>query len=352
MRHMAASETCAGGVAVLPDPSMLLPWMREHVRGFRGPLEVQILTGGQSNPTFKLIAGSGDYVLRRKPLGTLLPSAHAVEREYRVMHALSGSAVPVPAVHGLCADPTLVGSPFYVMDFVHGRIFRNQLMPGMPRAERAAAFDAMNTIIAALHKINPVSRGLEDFGRPAQYLERQIARWTKQYRASVSQSITEMDQLTEWLTLNLPEERAPRIVHGDFKVDNLIFHPTEPRVVAVLDWELSTLGDPLADFAFHAMAWRLEPDLFRGWGGVDLEALGIPTEAEYRSAYARRTGLEDVDHWRFYLVFSMFRLAAILLGVARRAADGTASDRDAAVVGRQGLPVAQAAWKLANSAGC
>ena len=349
LRSAGASKHSVGAAAVPPEPSALLPWMHEHIPGFRGPLAVQSLTGGQSNPTFKLTAVSGSYVLRRKPFGNLLPSAHAVEREYRVIRALQGSAVPVPAVHGLCEDSTVVGSPFYVMDFVPGRIFWNQLLPGVPRLERAQLFDAMNGTIAALHAIDPAACGLEDFGRPTGYLERQIARWTKQYHASVLEPVEEMDRLAEWLGRNLPQEVGGRIVHGDFKIDNLIFHSTEPRVVAVLDWELSTIGDALADFAFHAMAWRLAPDLFRGWAGLDLRALGIPSESEYVREYARRLGRPDVPHWRFYLVFSMFRLAAILLGIAKRADNGTAADRDAAAVGSKGRPVAQAAWRLAKS---
>jgi aminoglycoside phosphotransferase (APT) family kinase protein len=332
-----------------PDPAVLIPWMREHVAGFAGPLRVTPLSGGQSNPTFRLSAPSGHYVLRRKPLGTLLPSAHAVEREYRVLHALRGTAVPVPTVHGLCEDASLIGSAFYVMDYVSGRIYLSPLDRDLTSTERPALFDAMNETLAALHAIEPASIGLEDFGKPGNYLQRQIGRWTKQYRASVTEPIPAMDQLIDWLPKYMPEERAARIVHGDFKIDNLIFHPTESRVLAVLDWELATLGDPLADFAYYGMAWHLEPDLFRGWAGENLAALGIPSEKQHVQTYAKRVGLAEIPHWRFYLVFSMFRLAAILQGIAKRANDGTAADRGASAVGRQARPVAQRAWQLASS---
>lgn len=337
--------------AGLPDCERLAPWMSQHVPGFGGNLRAQALSGGQSNPTFKLTAGSAAYVLRRKPLGPLLPSAHAVEREFRILKALQNSAVPVPRVHALCEEPAILGSPFYVMDFVPGRIFLNVCaMPGVSPAERHALFDSMNAAIAALHAVRPDELGLQDFGRPQNYLQRQVARWTKQYRASITEPIAEMEPIAEWLTQHMPAERGGRLVHGDFKLDNMIFHPTEPRIVAVLDWELATVGDPLADFAYHLMPWHLEPDLFRGWAGLDLDALGIPQEADYVSLYAGRSGLADIPDWRFYLVFSMFRLAAILQGIAKRAADGTAADHEASKVGRQALPVAVRAWELARCA--
>jgi aminoglycoside phosphotransferase (APT) family kinase protein len=332
-----------------PDPAALRPWFEQHVAGFSGPLTVKRLQGGQSNPTFLLATPGAAYVLRRKPFGDLLPSAHAVEREYRVMRALRGTRVPVPRVHGLCEDPALVGTAFFVMDYVAGRIFEDSRMPGLARPERSALFDAMNAVIAELHVIDPVSVDLEDFGRAGNYIERQVARWTKQYRASVTQPIEEMDRIIEWLPQHLPPECGGRIVHGDYKVDNIIFHPTEARVVALLDWELATVGDPLADFAFHLMAWHLEPTLFRGWAGEDLAALGIPSERSYADAYARRTGLAVATDWRFYLVFSMFRLAAILQGITKRAESGNAADAHAADVGRQARPVAQKAWGIAGS---
>jgi aminoglycoside phosphotransferase (APT) family kinase protein len=335
--------------AETPDPAALYPWFEEHVVGFRGPLTVERLKGGQSNPTFRLATPGAVYVLRRKPFGELLPSAHAVEREYRVMKALRGSAVPVPRVHGLCEDPSIAGTTFFVMDYVAGRIFEDSRMPAVARAERSALFDAINTVIAALHTIDPASVDLTDFGRPGNYIERQVARWTKQYRASMTQPIEEMERIIEWLPRHLPPEHGGRIVHGDYKVDNIIFHSTEARVVALLDWELATIGDPLADFAFHLMAWHLEPSLFRGWAGEDLAALGIPGERSYAEAYARRTGITVATDWRFYLVFSMFRLAAILQGITKRAESGNAADAHAADVGRQARPVAQKAWGIANA---
>ena len=332
-----------------PDPTSLQPWFEANVPGFQGPIEVSPLRGGQSNPTFRIATSGADYVLRRKPFGVLLPSAHAIEREHRVFEALRGTTVPVPVVHGLCTDPAIVGTPFYVMDFVVGRIFEDSRMPGLAPTERAAHFDAMNSVIAALHSIDPVAVGLEDFGRAGNYIERQVARWTRQYRASLTDPIDEMERIIEWLARNAPPESGARIVHGDYKVDNIVFHSSEPRIVAVLDWELATIGDPLADFAYHLMAWHLEPTLFRGWAGEPIDALGIPREQDYAAAYARRTGAAVATDWRFYIVFSMFRLAAILQGIAKRAESGNAADRDAADVGRQARPVAEKAWRLATS---
>jgi aminoglycoside phosphotransferase (APT) family kinase protein len=331
----------------IPDAATLTGWLEGRVQGFAGPLTVSPLRGGQSNPTFLLATPAAQYVLRRKPFGELLPSAHAVEREFRVMNALRGSAVPVPPVHVLCEDPALIGAPFYVMDFVRGRIFEDSRMPGLAASERAGLFDAMNTVIAALHVIDPASVGLADFGRAGRYIERQVARWTKQYRASITEPIDAMERIIEWLPQHLPPDSGGRIVHGDYKVDNIIFHPTEQRILALLDWELATIGDPLADFAFHLMAWHLEQSLFRGWAGEDLAALGIPSERSYAAAYAARTGLVVATDWRFYLVFSMFRLAAILQGISKRAVTGNAADAHAAEVGRQARPVAEHAWRIA-----
>lgn len=338
-----------GGAPVPIDAQRLEAWMASYVNGFRAPLQLTQLAGGQSNPTFRISAASGDYVLRAKPFGPILPSAHAVEREYRVLSALKRTAVPVPAVHALCEDITVIGSVFYIMDHVKGRIFYDQLMPGVSRSERAALYDAMNATICVLHAVEPERVGLHDFGRSGNYLERQLARWTKQFRASQTDPIDEMDAIIEWLGRRMPEGRPARIVHGDFKLDNLVFDAKEPRVVAVLDWELSTTGDPWSDFAYHCMPWHLEPDLFRGWAGVDLNALGIPEEADYVRSYAQRLHSSETPDWRFYLVFSMFRLAAMLQGIARRALDGTAADPHAALVGRQARPVAARAWRIATA---
>ena len=324
-------------------------WMRDHIGGFRGPLAAEQFEGGQSNPTYKLLAGSGCYVLRRKPAGQLLPSAHAVDREYRVMRALSGTAVPVPEVHALCEDDSVIGTAFYVMEFLDGRIFWDPRLPGCSTAERRAMFQSMNTVIATLHSVGYVKLGLAEFGRPGNYMARQVARWSRQYQASETAKQPAMDRLIEWLPRRLPPEGEARIVHGDYRLDNLIFHATEPRVIGVLDWELSTIGDPLADFAYHAMAWRVSPELFRGLAGVDFVALGIPNEAEYVAAYCARTGHGRVADWEFYMVYSLFRMAAIMQGIAKRAIDGTAVSRESVELGRLARPFGEQAWALARS---
>jgi len=326
-------------------------WMRDHIGGFPGPLAAEQFEGGQSNPTYKLLAGSGCYVLRRKPAGQLLPSAHAVDREYRVMRALSGTAVPVPEVHALCEDDSVIGTAFYVMEFLDGRIFWDPRLPGCSTAERRAMFQSMNTVIAALHSVDYVKLGLAEFGRPGNYMARQVARWSRQYQASETAKQPAMDRLIEWLPRRLPPEGEARIVHGDYRVDNLIFHATEPRVIGVLDWELSTIGDPLADFAYHAMAWRVTPELFRGLAGVDLAGLGIPSEDEYVADYCARTTRGRTADWEFYVVYSLFRLAAIMQGIAKRAIDGTAASREAVELGRLARPVGEQAWALARSLG-
>jgi len=326
-------------------------WMREHIAGFRGPLAAERFEGGQSNPTYKLASGAGPYVLRRKPLGELLPSAHAVDREYRVMRALADTAVPVPKVMALCEDDAVVGSAFYVMEFLDGRIFWDPRLPGLAVAERAAMFQSMNSVIAALHSLDHVALGLAEFGRPGNYMARQVARWSRQYQASETGPQPAMNRLIEWLPRHVPAEGEPRIVHGDYRIDNLIFHPTEPRVIGVIDWELSTIGDPLADFAYHAMAWRVSPELFRGLAGADLAALGIPTEDEYVVAYCARTGRGQVADWEFYMVYSLFRMAAIMQGIAKRAIDGTAASSEAVELGRLARPIGEQAWELARSLG-
>lgn len=327
-------------------------WLRDRVEGFRGPLAAERFAGGQSNPTYRLDASSGHYVLRRKPPGPLLPSAHAVDREFRVMRALAATAVPVPQVLALCEDDGVIGSAFYIMEFLDGRIFWDQRLPEVADpAERAAIFDSMNAVIAALHSVDHERLGLGDFGRPGNYMTRQIARWSRQYRASETETIDAMDRLIDWLPRHLPPEGPPAIVHGDYRMDNLIFHKTEPRVVGVLDWELSTIGDPLADFGYHAMSWRVTPELFRGLAGIDFAALGIPAEKAYVAAYCRRTGRAAIPSWEFYMVYSLFRIAAILQGIAKRAIDGTAAAADAAEQGRLARPLAEQAWGLAASLG-
>jgi aminoglycoside phosphotransferase (APT) family kinase protein len=324
-------------------------WMHDHVGGFRGPLAAERFEGGQSNPTYKLVAGTEAYVLRRKPLGHLLPSAHAVDREYRVMRALAHTAVPVPRVYALCEDDAIIGSAFYVMEFLDGRIFWDQRLPGLAPAERRAMFDSMNAVIATLHSVDQVAVGLAEFGRPGNYMARQVERWSKQYKASETEPQPAMDSLVKWLSRHLPTEGEPRIVHGDYRMDNLVFHKTEPKVIGVLDWELSTIGDPLADFAHHAMTWRVTPELFRGLSGIDFARLGIPTEEEYVAIYCQRTGRGLIADWDFYIVYSLFRLAAILQGIAKRAINGTAASDEAGGLGRLARPVGEQAWALAHS---
>jgi aminoglycoside phosphotransferase (APT) family kinase protein len=326
-------------------------WMSHHVPEFRGPLAAERFSGGQSNPTYKLVAGSGAYVLRRKPLGHLLPSAHAVDREYRVIRALADTGVPVPRVHALCEDDAIIGGAFYVMDFLDGRIFWDQRLPGIPAAERHAMFDSMNAVIAALHSVDHAAVGLAEFGRSGNYMARQIGRWSRQYKASETEPQPAMDNLIEWLPRHVPAEGAPRIVHGDYRMDNLVFHQAEPRVIGVLDWELSTIGDPLADFAYHVMTWRVTPELFRGLAGIDFASLGIPTEQEYVAAYCRRTGRGPIPDWDFYIVYSLFRLAAIMQGIAKRAIEGTAASDEAVELGGRARPVGEQAWALARTLG-
>jgi aminoglycoside phosphotransferase (APT) family kinase protein len=300
--------------------------------------------GGQSNPTYKI---NDQYVLRRKPPGKLLPSAHAVDREYRVIKALHPAGFPVAKPHVLCEDESVIGTAFYVMEFVEGRVLWDQALPGMTKRERGEIWDALNQVIAQLHRIDYRSIGLEEFGKPGNYIERQITRWTKQYQASETERIEAMDNLIAWLPKNIPPSAATTVVHGDYRLDNTIFHPTEPRVLAVLDWELSTLGDPLADFAYHCMSWHIPPGQFRGIGGLDLEALGIPGEAEYVRRYCERTGRPAINqsHWDFYIAYNLFRIAAILQGIMKRVVDGTAASAHARDAGKRAKPMAELGWQ-------
>jgi aminoglycoside phosphotransferase (APT) family kinase protein len=277
----------------------------------------------------------------------LLSTAHAIDREYRVLSSLAGSDVPVPNVLALCKDAGVIGSAFYIMDYVEGRLFWDPRLPGLEPSERAGIFDSMNATIAALHAVDPDSIGMGDFGRPGNFMGRQIARWSKQYRASETEPIDSMERLIEWLPKYVPSEGVRRIVHGDYRLDNMIIHPAEPRVIAVLDWELSTVGDPLADFAYHVMCWRIAPELFRGLADIDFVGLCIPTEAEYVARYCTRTARDRILHWEYYIVYSMFRIAAILQGIVKRADDGTAADMNAGRLRHVGKPVADLAWRLA-----
>ena len=343
---MTDAETSQGIEAA---PAALDRWLGERIPGYSGPATLEKCGFGQSNPTYILTAGSSKYVLRRKPFGELLPKAHMIEREYKVLHALQDSPVPTPKVFALCEDPEVLGAAFYVMEFVEGRIFYDQTMPGMSAEERGAILDGMNRAVAELHKVVPADVGLEDYGRSEGFVERQVALWTRQYRAAEHEEIEAMERLIEWLPQNLPEEQPGRIFHGDLRIDNMIFHPTEPRVIALLDWELSTLGDPVADFAYHMMTWRVSPDLFRGLAGLDFEELGIPSEQEYIARYLERSGRSELPHWDFYLAFSLFRLAAILQGVYARWQSGQASAEDAEDIGLRARPLAEVGWQIASS---
>jgi len=342
------------------DTAALTTWLHAHLPGFEGPLSLQSFKGGQSNPTYQLITPKHCYVLRTKPgpVAKLLPSAHAIEREFRVMQGLHGTHVPVPRMHALCEDESIIGRAFYVMEFVQGRVLWDQALPDMTNTERAAIYDEMNRVMAALHTVKFAERGLESYGRPGNYFERQIGRWSKQYVASITQPIPEMDHLMAWLAANMPasarDASKVSIVHGDYRLDNLMFHPTEPRVLAVLDWELSTLGHPLADFSYLCMSWHIPPGTFRGIGGVDIAALGIPSESENIHRYCDRTGLATPadlkTDWNFYLAYNMFRIAAILQGIAKRVEAGTATSDEAKANGAGARPMAELAWKFAQQA--
>jgi aminoglycoside phosphotransferase (APT) family kinase protein len=335
------------------DAAALEAFMEREVPGFAGPLIIEQFRGGQSNPTYKLITPGRSYVLRRKPPGKLFPGAHAVDREYRVIEALGREGYPVAKALALCLDEEVIGTAFYVMEMVEGRIFWEAALPDVRREERPAYFDAMNAAIARLHGIDPVAAGLGDYGKPGNYFERQIGRWSKQYLGDVEAGrLAAMDRLVEWLPLNIPaDDDEARIIHGDFRCDNMIFHPADPRVLAVLDWELSTLGHPLADFSYHLMMYRMPAAITAGLVGLDLAALNIPSEADYVAAYCARTGRSGIPDLDFYVAFNMFRLAAILHGIKGRLARGTAASAhaDKMVAGLEGL--AELAWQQARLAG-
>jgi aminoglycoside phosphotransferase (APT) family kinase protein len=336
------------------DAAALERFMREHVPGFRGPLSVAQFKGGQSNPTFRLVDGGQDgrpYVMRRKPPGKLLPSAHAVDREYRVVTALAQTGFPVARTYALCTDESVIGAMFYVMDCVEGRVLWDPQLPGMAPAERGAIFDAMNQVIARLHTVDYAAIGLGDYGKPGNYFQRQIDRWSRQYKASETEKIEAMDKLIEWLPRNVPAGDATSIVHGDYRIDNMIWHPSEPTVLAVLDWELSTLGHPLADFSYHAMAWHLSSTEFRGLRDCDLASMGIPAEADYLARYLERTGMPapSARDWAFCMAYNMFRAAAIFQGVMARALAGNAASAIAVETGKRARPMAEAGWRQAQT---
>ena len=336
------------------DASRLERYLAEHIEDFRAPLDVRQFKGGQSNPTYQLVTPNRKYVLRRKPPGKLLPSAHAVDREYRIISALYPTGFPVARPYLMCEDENVIGTIFYVMDYVEGRIYWGPLLPDQTPAQRTAIYDAMNETFARLHNLDWQALGLSDFGKPGNYVGRQIARWGKQYKASETERIDEMEQLIEWLPQHLPQDARDSIVHGDYRLDNMILHPTEPRVLAVLDWELSTIGDPMADFTYHLMQWQMPEGLTSGGGGLltaDLAAMGIPSMEDYAATYLRRTHRAEAPNMNYYAAYNFFRIAAILQGIIGRVRDGTASSANATADAGPVRALAERGWEFARRAG-
>jgi aminoglycoside phosphotransferase (APT) family kinase protein len=335
------------------DVARLEDYLRAHVGGFAGPILLRQFKGGQSNPTYLIETPHRRYVLRRKPPGKLLPSAHAVDREHRVISALYAQGFPVPEPVLYCADESVVGTAFFLMAHVAGRVFWEPQMPASDPVERAQVYDAMNATLARLHTFEPAAIGLADYGRGENYVARQVERWSKQYRASETAHIEDMERLIAWLPGHLPPPQPPRLVHGDYRLDNMILAPAAPKIAAVLDWELSTLGDPLADFSYHLMQWHMPPS-DAGTGsllGFDLAALGIPALDDYVDAYVARTGLDPRAHLPVYFAYNFFRLAAILQGIVGRVRDGTATSALAAAKAELVAPLAAKAWDFAQQAG-
>jgi len=330
------------------DVKPLERYMRAHIEGAEAPLQVRQFRGGQSNPTYYVTAGGKELVLRRKPPGRLLPSAHAVDREYRVITALAGTDVPVPRTYAFCPDESVIGTPFYIMECVHGRIFRDPRLLEVERGERPPIYAAMLDVLARLHRLDWHALGLADFGKPANYFARQIYRWTSQYRASETETIPSMEQLIEWMPAHVPEDDETTIVHGDYRLGNMVIHPTEPRVLAVLDWELSTLGHPLADLAYTCMPYHLGKD-GHSLQDTDPRELGLPTESETVAQYCRLAGRAEIADWDFYIAFSLFRLAAISQGIMGRVLAGTANDPDAREHGVRARALAERAWAVLDS---
>ena len=333
------------------DERALEAFMAAHVEGFTRPLSVDKFRGGQSNPTYLITTPSKKYVLRRKPPGTLLPSAHAVEREYKVMTALGRDGFPVPRTYALCEDPNVVGTAFFIMDFIEGRIFWDASLPEVAKETRAPLYYALIDTLADLHTIDYGKIGLKDYGTPGNYFERQIGRWSKQYEAAETEAIEEMHALMKWLPTAIPKDDATSIVHGDYRFDNAIMHPSEPKVLAVLDWELSTLGHPLADFTYFLMVWHFPPSVRGGLLGADIAALGIPTLEEATARYSARTGRGEISDLNFCLAYNMFRLGSIAQGVYARSLQGNASSPKARELGAQVRPLAVLAWSYAQKAG-
>ncbi len=354
---MNASSTVASTCDVIPvlaqhrfDEAALERFMTRHVEGFVPPLRVAQFHGGMSNPTFLLQDGAGRrLVLRKKPPGKLLPSAHAVEREFKVISALARSDVPVARAYVLCEDEAVIGRAFYIMEHVEGRVFRNYVLPETPPAERAQIYDAMNAVLARLHRVDYAALGLDNYGKPGGYAERQISRWSRQYEASKTDKLPAMERLAQWLPRHIPAAGETTIVHGDFRLENMIWHPREPRVLAVVDWELGTLGHPLADLAYNCLPWHV-PDRQRGNLTALGEGRGIPSEAAYIAAYCRRTARDGIVDWRFWLVLSLFRLAAISQGVYKRGLDGNVSSPGALDRAAKARELAEKAWALVEAA--
>ncbi|HYC05546.1 MAG TPA: phosphotransferase [Azospirillaceae bacterium] len=341
-------------IEVLPqhrfDEAALWSYLEAHLEGFQGPATIRQFQGGQSNPTFLVEAGDRKYVLRKKPPGKLLPSAHMVEREYQAMRALAGGRAPVPTARLLCEDAAVIGTPFYVMDYLEGRVLTDTSLPDMEPAQRAAIYDTMNATLADLHRVDWKAVGLEGFGKPEQYVARQVERWGKQYVAAKTGDIPAMDALLDWLPRHIPAGDETTIAHGDYRLGNLMLHPAEPKVIAILDWELATLGHPLGDLAYNCMSYRIPHQMkdFGGLAGLDLKALGIPTEEEYVAAYCRRTGRQGIPDWNFFLAFAFFRIASICQGVYARALQGNASDRRAHAYGEVAKATAEVGWGIAR----
>ncbi|MBP7661296.1 MAG: phosphotransferase [Burkholderiaceae bacterium] len=335
------------------DIAALQSYLAQHLPDFKGPLSVESFKGGQSNPTYKLITPTRNYVMRSKPgpVARLQPSAHAIEREYRVIGALGKAGLPVPEVYCLCDDESVIGRAFYVMQCMDGRVLWDQGLAGFANSERAAIYDEMNRVMAALHNVDYNAAALGDFGRPGNYFSRQISRWSKQYQVTETEHIEAMNKLIEFLPGAIPPGDEATVVHGDYRLDNLMFHPSEPRIIAILDWELATIGHPLADFSYHCMSWHIEPGAFRGIAGLDLASLGIPDEQSYIRRYCERTGRDPakvVEHWDFYIAYNMFRLAGILQGIMKRYVDGTAASAHAADAGMRAKSLAEIGWRYAQ----
>jgi aminoglycoside phosphotransferase (APT) family kinase protein len=337
------------------DEKKLEAYLSDHLPGFRGPLSVFQFKGGQSNPTYQLVTPSKKYVMRRKPPGKLLPSAHAVDREFRVLSALHPTGFPVAKPWLLCEDESITGTMFYVMDFIEGRVMWDATMPDIAPRQRSAMFDSANETLAKLHSFDYVKLGLSDYGKPGDYFARQISRWSKQYVASETEKNPEMDRLMEWLPKNIPPDNSVSLVHGDYHFSNIMFHPSEPRVVAVLDWEISTIGNPLGDLTYHIMPWRMTGDSISGaqasFATIDFKASGIPTLDEYLAAYCRRTGRKEIANLDFYTSYNLFRTGCILQGIVGRVRDGTAASPHAAEMAARVKPLGQAAWRYAQKAG-